>query len=510
MLVLWKTADGKKRERWRVRIRSSKHRTADGKPYTFDKLYETRLEAETAHDEQKKFINGGGVKALLSEIKNKANTPCVGALLEQYAAVITPTKSATSQTPELARLTRTIPKTVLNWGSLDAKREVSAAHDIALGIKHVESDGKYLIIFGALLVSSVKSDTIEHYIAARREKGILDASIRRELNLISDAFRHLKKLYPDRLSYIENIKNPLDGMVKSDKPKKPSRRIRRISDSELKNILEWMETRHQMRAIFHLAVASTMRRGEMLGLKWEQVDFESHTAHLPNTKNGEERYVPLTSGAIESLKKWQEETGQKTGQVFSYKPQGVRAAWKRLCAKKDIQNLHFHDLRKEGISRLVESGINAAAAAAIAGASDLRHFEKEHYKKHEAGRIARKINSGAELTADELTKTSGHKTREAFTIYSQPNTQRLAQGLAEKRQDGVFSYGIVIDHSDDIAIAHSHDFGLTMTATTEREAIELLIAEMRQAMAEGEAPNPSNPLELAKLFAGKKIKQVRV
>jgi integrase len=51
-----------------------------------------------------------------------------------------------------------------------------------------------------------------------------------------------------------------------------------------------------------LAIETGMRRGELLGLLWDNVDLERRTAFLPVTKNGESRGVPLSSRAVEVLR----------------------------------------------------------------------------------------------------------------------------------------------------------------------------------------------------------------
>src|SRR3712207_8137699 len=55
-----------------------------------------------------------------------------------------------------------------------------------------------------------------------------------------------------------------------------------------------------MKALVMLAIETSMRRGELLALRWEHVDLERRVAHLPRTKNGSSRDVPLSTRAVRS------------------------------------------------------------------------------------------------------------------------------------------------------------------------------------------------------------------
>ena len=51
-----------------------------------------------------------------------------------------------------------------------------------------------------------------------------------------------------------------------------------------------------------LALETAMRQSELVGLRWEHIDLNRRTAHLPDTKNGESRTVPLSTVAVEVLR----------------------------------------------------------------------------------------------------------------------------------------------------------------------------------------------------------------
>src|SRR3546814_15389746 len=93
-----------------------------------------------------------------------------------------------------------------------------------------------------------------------------------------------------------------------------------------------------------------MLRGERFAIKWRHVDQERRTVHLPHTKTGQPRTVPLTDGAVDILKSLK----ATDENVFPIDPSALRYAWDAACKEAGIANLHFHDLRHEGVSRLFE------------------------------------------------------------------------------------------------------------------------------------------------------------
>ncbi|WP_396018798.1 site-specific integrase, partial [Escherichia coli] len=105
--------------------------------------------------------------------------------------------------------------------------------------------------------------------------------------------------------------------------------------------------------IFHLALETAMRQGEILSLRWEHVDLQHGVAHLPTTKNGAPRDVPLSRKARSYL---QMLPTQLNGNIFSYTSSGFKSAWRTALHELKIENLHFHDLRHEAISRFFELG----------------------------------------------------------------------------------------------------------------------------------------------------------
>ena len=112
-----------------------------------------------------------------------------------------------------------------------------------------------------------------------------------------------------------------------------------------------------------LAIETAMRRGEILGLSWEHIDLDQRTAFLPMTKNGRSRQVPLSEAAIDQLTT----APRDTGRPFPVTEVAMRQAWDRLRVRAGIDDLTFHDLRHEAISRMFDDGMKIHEVMAISG-----------------------------------------------------------------------------------------------------------------------------------------------
>jgi len=157
-------------------------------------------------------------------------------------------------------------------------------------------------------------------------------SVVKELNII----KHLLRLAVEW----EIIPfNPAQG-VKA--PRVPAGRVRYLQPTELRLILETAQD--WLRPIIILAVVTGMRRSEVLGLRWLDVDLAGSRILLPQTKNGEGRIIYLNIAAQDVLRS-QPHSGP-LGHVFTgVTPDQVTVTFRRLCRRLEIVNFRFHDLR---------------------------------------------------------------------------------------------------------------------------------------------------------------------
>lgn len=142
--------------------------------------------------------------------------------------------------------------------------------------------------------------------------------------------------------------------------------------------------------IVRMALETGMRRGEILGLLWEHVDLSHATAHLPDTKNGEARTVPLSPAAQVVLAGLPRSID---GKVFPIGDNGFVHTFQRAAEKAGLENFHFHDLRHEATSRFFERGLDLMEVASITGHKSLSMLKR--YTHLRARDLAKKLATPA-------------------------------------------------------------------------------------------------------------------
>lgn len=215
-----------------------------------------------------------------------------------------------------------------------------------------------------------------------RAKNHAPATVIHELACLSAIINHARR------EWGISIINPIP-MVK--KPQMPQGRNRILSEHELSQLYGALIPRvkngnHWMLPLVKFALESAMRRGEILGLRWEHVDLQRRTAFIPLSKNGESRTVPLTSAAIEILNELPRDL---RGRVFPLTGGQVSAAIERARIKAKLGDWHFHDLRHMGITRLAEKLPNLIELSAVSGHKSLAMLKRYYHPRAED--IARKL-----------------------------------------------------------------------------------------------------------------------
>jgi integrase len=220
---------------------------------------------------------------------------------------------------------------------------------------------------------------------------VAPATIAKEMSLLC----HALKVAADEWGYPIRI----EAFRAVRKPSPAAGRTRRLEAGERERLQKaLLACRNPLvSSVFAFALATGMRRGEILALRWDHVDWDNRVAFLPLTKNGESRRVPLSSAAIDTLtqlqnaRQWTPEglTGPSCGLVFPLSANAVRLAWERAKKRAGINNLHFHDLRHEAISCFFEMGLSVPEVALISGHKDARMLFR--YTQLRAENVAKKL-----------------------------------------------------------------------------------------------------------------------
>jgi integrase len=211
-----------------------------------------------------------------------------------------------------------------------------------------------------------------HQIAIHRDVRLNEVSpstVIRELSYISSIISIARKEWG-----FSDLINPV-SLVR--KPKTPEGRTRVLSQSEINDLLNALKPVGRrsiwIQPLVQLALETAMRRGELLGLHWKNINFEDKTIFLKLTKNGTSRTVPLSNQAVQILN---EIPRSIDGRVFPISHEVVSQAFNRARLKANIRNIRFHDLRRTAITNLATKVPNLIELSFISGHRNLSMLKK--------------------------------------------------------------------------------------------------------------------------------------
>jgi integrase len=253
------------------------------------------------------------------------------------------------------------------------------------------------------LASKITRADIEAYLSERLET-VGAASHNRQLSLLRSLFRKAVEWNFCR-------SNPADGIRKM---KEPPGRVRFLSAEERERLLAGCSAR--LRVLVELALDTGLRKGELLSLRWENIDSRSRVIRIEKSKNGDRRDVPMTPRVSELLAAIPRRLDTRF--LFA-NPDGsaqadLKTAWKTALERARIENFHFHDLRHTFASDLVMAGVDIRSVQTLLGHRDITmtmrysHLSPDHLRGAistlSAARIGSKSDqSGTALPVDSLT-----------------------------------------------------------------------------------------------------------
>ena len=155
-------------------------------------------------------------------------------------------------------------------------------------------------------------------------------------------------------------------------------RIRRPTADELARLCDYFDKHTQlpMRDIIGFAVATAMRLGEIMRLRWADLNVQDKTITIrdrkhPQEKSGNDQEVPLLGKSFAIVQR------QPGGElIFPHNGDTISSIFPRAVKALGIVDLRFHDLRHEGVSRLFEQGYRIEQVALVSGHRDWKMLKR--------------------------------------------------------------------------------------------------------------------------------------
>lgn len=214
-----------------------------------------------------------------------------------------------------------------------------------------------------------------------RLSSVKPASVAREMNLMSSVLTQCRKEW----GLIAH--NPI---IDVRTPRKPPPRTRTATGRELEALAlsAGPDLTNATARAFHaflFACETAMRAGEIVGLEWDRVFTDQRFLHLPMTKNGHPRDVPLSPEALRLI-----EALPRMDPVFGLDGQSLDALWRKLRDRAAVTDLRFHDSRRMGTTKMARK-LEPLELAKVTGHRDLNMLLNTYYKA-DVSEIARKLD----------------------------------------------------------------------------------------------------------------------
>jgi integrase len=233
--------------------------------------------------------------------------------------------------------------------------------------------------FKGLTLAEITPKVISEYMYQRRQAGAAASTINKEYNMLSKAFNLAWKQWEwcnsNPCSRVPREKN--DAYVTRWLTVEEEQRLMVAAQGYLNG---------QMPEIITVALHTGMRLGEILNLKWKDIDLFRKTITVLKTKNKDPKTIPMTD-TVFALLQAKAKVISMSGYLFTtqngtkIRARNLQREWYKVMARAKIENFRFHDLRHTFATRLVQSGVDLYTVAKLLGHRDISTTQRyaHHY-----------------------------------------------------------------------------------------------------------------------------------
>ena len=235
-----------------------------------------------------------------------------------------------------------------------------------LNKKSYQSDKHMLTVLRLYFKDKIAQDITVSNLEGLKEylievRGLKNSTVNRYNALLSKAFNlgiANKLLKENPVSYISKLKEQ-------------NFKIRFLTKEEEIRLFSTLP--EHLKPIVIAALQTGMRRGEILNLKWSNIDFDFRFVELLETKSGKSRKIPISDKLMEILEQQPKISDFVFINPITGKPYtDIKKAWHTALKEADIKNFRFHDLRHTVATRLAESNIDLAVVKEVLGHADIQ------------------------------------------------------------------------------------------------------------------------------------------
>ena len=269
-------------------------------------------------------------------------------------------------------------------------------------------------------LASIGPEKVACYRAARKVeaskisklgKPISPASCNRELAC-------LKTLFSKAVEWGRIEVNPA---ARVKKLKEPPGRETILTEDQARRLIEAASL--DFRPVLIVALGTAMRRGEILALRWTDLDLVRGIVTVANSKSGRSRKIPMSGTVAAALG-----AIAHRGEFVFWNPEtktqikDVKTAWAAACARAKITGVRFHDCRHTALTWMLRSGADIVSVSKIAGHASIVMTQRYCHASPELQRLA--VNKVGEIL---------EPTRQKVDTPRKPDLSESAQ-VAQKKE----------------------------------------------------------------------------
>ncbi|MCG3461052.1 site-specific integrase [Xenorhabdus bovienii] len=218
------------------------------------------------------------------------------------------------------------------------------------------------------------SHIVEHC-KQRHSTGTTPTTINHDVAYLSSVLKSAKPVYD--IDYTSNPAHEARSVLtQMGLISKSQRRSRRPEREELERVMDVLRRKGRHRTsdipyedILNFSILSCMRIGEICKIRWDDIDEKQRSVLVrdrkdPRKKIGNHMFVPLLGEAWDIVQK---QPKSDSGIIFPYNAASISNGFHNACTELGIEDLRYHDLRREGASRLFEAGFSIEEVAQVTG-----------------------------------------------------------------------------------------------------------------------------------------------